>query len=455
MPRSMLARVVVALLTALMLAWLPGCGRHSATAPLGLQSVRGFGAVGDGVTDDTQAILRAIAAGPAFVPAGTYRVTNLTLPDGATLTGAGPSSYIRGDVRCASAVSLTNVKIGIAGTPFTFVTGRPVGGSVFDHVVFAGGGADDPDTSTVILFDTGMTVYDTQFKDCTIETNPFQGNGIKMVDNGVPESTLHDITFSRCHFMSQPRMQFECIGRDFLGPRTLDYFNIRLVDCVFDVNGSEAISFDCVQGGSIGRDIVVQGCEIKGCGTNPAFPWHQSLEFGGVKNVEVIGNVFDRGDGWWINISGSGLDDSVFADNVFDSTVDNIGTGTNKNAQAWGGNPRDCVFRNNTVKMDGTAGFFWFRGATGNLFRGNRFTASGTSSDGRSYFVGGSSNNTFDGNSFATNASPALNFLGHSTDNVFRSTTWNVPGRYFYVEPGSGVIVMTASPSPSPGPSSP
>ena len=53
-----------------------------------------FGAVGDGVTDDTESFLNALAAakgdggGVIFVPSGQYKITeNLQIPTGVTLRG--------------------------------------------------------------------------------------------------------------------------------------------------------------------------------------------------------------------------------------------------------------------------------------------------------------------------------------------------------------------------------
>lgn len=60
-------------------------------------SVRDFGAVGDGITDDTLAFQAALASVPAvFVPPGTWRLGGtLTLKEGSRLHGAGQGSVLR------------------------------------------------------------------------------------------------------------------------------------------------------------------------------------------------------------------------------------------------------------------------------------------------------------------------------------------------------------------------
>jgi len=78
-----------------------GAGAVQRTVESKLQdvaSVKDFGAVGDGVTDDTVAIQAAIDAvsvaggGTLFVPPGTYYVTNLAMKTGVRLVGSSSSS---------------------------------------------------------------------------------------------------------------------------------------------------------------------------------------------------------------------------------------------------------------------------------------------------------------------------------------------------------------------------
>lgn len=65
------------------------------------RNARAFGAVGDGATDDTEALQRAIDGGRnVFIPCGTYVVTAaLRLADGARLAGAGACSLIKASDR--------------------------------------------------------------------------------------------------------------------------------------------------------------------------------------------------------------------------------------------------------------------------------------------------------------------------------------------------------------------
>jgi parallel beta-helix repeat protein len=61
-----------------------------------LHNVKEYGAVGDGVTDDTNAIVVALAAGGiTFFPAGVYIHRGLVLGSGAYLLGVGAGGYVK------------------------------------------------------------------------------------------------------------------------------------------------------------------------------------------------------------------------------------------------------------------------------------------------------------------------------------------------------------------------
>ena len=58
-------------------------------------SVKDFGAVGDGVTDDTAAIQAALDSGKrVYIPSGTYSIANVTVPDKVYIEGESRSSVI-------------------------------------------------------------------------------------------------------------------------------------------------------------------------------------------------------------------------------------------------------------------------------------------------------------------------------------------------------------------------
>jgi hypothetical protein len=176
----------------------------------------------------------------------------------------------------------------------------------YSNVTFDGAGIGGADSSGVISI--GDNCYNLTFTNCTIDANrDHVGDGVKIVGG-----SDHDISFIGCHFMTQPRMGFECIGRSGSG-----YRRVNIIDCVFEVQGSEAISYDDDTGQA--GDCTISGCLVKGGGAGTLYPWTQGLEINRVRDVTVTNSTFYacRGDIW--NLSGpSGTCGWVFKDNVID-----------------------------------------------------------------------------------------------------------------------------------------
>ncbi len=96
-------------------------------------SVKDFGAVGDGVTDDTAAIAAALLAGSGkkvYVPAGTYKITStLTVPTSTYFYGTGLGSSI---IQYTSNIPIitaqgSGTKTRISGFYLAFSSAQPIG----------------------------------------------------------------------------------------------------------------------------------------------------------------------------------------------------------------------------------------------------------------------------------------------------------------------------------------
>jgi polygalacturonase len=93
-------------------------------------SVKDFGAVGDGVTDDTaaiQAALNGISSGVVFIPGGLYNVTSLTLPDGVSLVGEGAYTSVLRETSASATTILAGISNTIKDLKFTSSVLRTTG----------------------------------------------------------------------------------------------------------------------------------------------------------------------------------------------------------------------------------------------------------------------------------------------------------------------------------------
>ena len=110
-------------------------------------SAKDFGAVGDGVSDDTVAIQAALSShGAVYLPPGTYRISGtLTLGFGKSLSGAGQSTVIHGAGSAFDLVQLPDgyaslgglrLENGRAGVRLTGLTGPCVQNTIADLTIW-------------------------------------------------------------------------------------------------------------------------------------------------------------------------------------------------------------------------------------------------------------------------------------------------------------------------------
>lgn len=100
-------------------------------------SVKDFGAVADGVTDDAAAFTAALAAATSvFVPAGTYLINStVTVPAGRTLTGAGRASTTINTTTNNTVLNITGNSVQVDGIKFDNAgTGRIISAPLRESV---------------------------------------------------------------------------------------------------------------------------------------------------------------------------------------------------------------------------------------------------------------------------------------------------------------------------------
>jgi hypothetical protein len=374
--------------------------------PSGAVSVTAYGARGDGTTDDTGAVTRALSAATRahkalFFPAGTYKVNALAVPSGADLVGAAAGrSWLSGRLQIAGASSLRDLKLGVNGAALHFANGATH--TTFDRVAFAGGGAMSGD-GCVVSFESGRTASFITFRDCTIGANPFDGNGVSINGLGWSGATYHDIVWQHCHFLGSPRMNLECTQRsDGRHAITAGYHTITVSDCVFEPSGSEAISFDATGKGGLS---TISGCTIKGAGWNSAYPWQEGVEFNHAVGMRFVDNTIYRCRGAMINYSsdpGTTVD-NVLSGNHFDATTTYISTvPPSTSAIIYFAGVNGAQFTNNLVKSDVGGQLLYLSASPNNRFANDRFIDTRTGYDAHqcAWLTSGSSGNVFSADFF-------------------------------------------------------
>jgi hypothetical protein len=198
-------------------------------------SVKDFGAVGDGVTDDTVAIQAAINAAngkPVLIPEGTYRITS-------TLTWS-PTTYVS------------------SFAPSLKISGDGIGVTIIDNQV-NGPAFSITSSATAILFTATLGGY---IEHLTIKRTPSTSNGV-----GVYMTAAFNMVLRQLHItgMSLHGVQIPVIFGDNDGSNMVALENVRIDNCA-----GWGIKADGNAGNNELSFLHLKHVFIQGCGTASA-----------------------------------------------------------------------------------------------------------------------------------------------------------------------------------------
>ena len=221
-------------------------------------SVKDFGAIGDGVTDDTAAIQALInyvynsgstlQKGRVFFPTGTYLVSTLNIPYGVELVGNGKySTFI------TSTTNATIISLGVASSAKASIS----------HLTIKGNSTGSSQHG--IGYSSAGNVLDCNFTE--VEIQSCGGNGINIVMANITVGMFY------CTFK-----QVKCFYNIGYGARFAGgLFNIDLFDrCDFSNNNMGGVFYNGVLGMQ-NQKFLNCGFEGNGVGTASAFGVYADL----------------------------------------------------------------------------------------------------------------------------------------------------------------------------------
>ncbi len=265
-----------------------------------LFDVKSYGATGNGTTDDSAAIGRALreaarVGGTVYLPPGTYACsTPVTLPNSVRVLGDGDSSWLKGELVFASSDRIEKLRIGAVGR-CAVTNAANADGTTFSDCRFHGGGSTEDENSSVIYLGGNQgNVSRVLFLRCQIErTSYVPPASVSAYANGVGNTiTIHEfcylphsghvenITFRDCdlgafngHASGALRMILEAYTWDnhtglvYHGWKGLDFEG-----CTIEASDTAGLDFADRQVGATGKHsssgVLITGCTFLGAAKN-------------------------------------------------------------------------------------------------------------------------------------------------------------------------------------------
>lgn len=263
-----------------LIGYLPaGTGAVATTVQTKLRetvSVKDFGAVGDGVTNDTTPLtnfLTAASGKKAFLPAGTYKITSLisiALTD-CEIVGVPGSTIIQGSFGYALLNLLASNDVVFSGITFQN-----------DYINATQDGA----FATVYSFKSNLS--NIRFENCTFSIPNANGNGLVIYLNtaSTDVNTCTNLSVEYCTFLNCGRQATTFMNRSTQSGAEGFFKGLRFNNNLgknLGLNGNYGmlISLD-----GVGEDFTVNNNRLENF-------YDLGIECAGWKNGQIIGNTFD------------------------------------------------------------------------------------------------------------------------------------------------------------------
>ena len=273
-------------------------------------SVRDFGAVGDGVTDDTaaiQAAIDAIANGVVFFPVGTYKIgSQIDINTGVSLMGYGAtlsittaaSSFVYGASSIAESHVVAGFKVvGNGTTTLTRAVFHTVSGAQIDTVVFKDLYFDSVSFGIYINHESSGNNANAKVIGCSF-VNIFDDS------DGVTSGRGVGVAFSGGNTAGRPPLRASVVG------------------CSFTNTGRHAVYI------SSGSNLTVTGCnfyEHRTGATIQSYPL-PALNISRANNVTVTGNNFVGCNDTCIAVQNGSPSGSCFNNTISGNTFSDYST---------------------------------------------------------------------------------------------------------------------------------
>jgi ribosomal protein L11 len=318
-------------------------------------NVKDFGAVGDGVADDTADIQAALAVGvPVEFPAGTYIVSTLTPPTGAVLFGHGGATIKRKTGTTSHLINISS-KQNVTISDLTIDGNRAaVVGSVAGIILQTSAGItlrnlrviNSPWNGVDIRTGTNDT-YDTyhDISDCLFDTNANNGLNIYQEDrvkvrgctfskngangclcSGIVDADTRDISITDCVAVENTQNGISSLRDTANPPLYYPVHGLVLSGCLCERNNKSGI---CIQA----KRVSATGNVCRGNGVGTTLPGYlinseyttftgnvscdntsHGVDFGDCSHFVASGNMFYNNDGHGCEINA--VDNFAFVGNV-------------------------------------------------------------------------------------------------------------------------------------------